>query len=274
MAREQVLHMNGGVGETSYANNSLQQRKVISEVRPILEERVTKLYSTIFPDCLKVGDLGCSSGPNALLVASEIVDIIHTKACRLNLEPPTFQIFLNDLPGNDFNTVFKLLPDFYTRLEEEKGSEFGTCSIAGLPGSFYGRLFPPNSMHFFHSSYSIHWLSQPPKGLAGGEVVPLNKENIYFTKRSQPEVYNAYFEQFQQDFELFLRLRSKELVPFGGMVLTFLGRIENNEFVTPWELIGEALNDMVSKGFIDEGKLETFNMPYYGATIKEVKKGD
>ncbi|KAJ7967298.1 Carboxyl methyltransferase [Quillaja saponaria] len=38
--------------------------------------------------------------------------------------------------------------------------------------------------------------------------------------------------------------------------------------------VGETsyANNSLLQGFIDEGKLETFNVPYYGATIKEVKK--
>ncbi|KAJ7967297.1 Methyltransferase-like protein [Quillaja saponaria] len=269
---EQILHMNGGEGETSYARNSLLQRKVISEVKPILEESVTKLYNTLFPDCLKVGDLGCSSGPNALLVASEIIDTIDAKSRSLNRQPPTFQIFLNDLPGNDFNTIFKSLPNFYKALENEKGSQFGPCFIAGIPGSFHGRLFPANSMHFFHSSCSAHWLSQVPKGLTDGLAPVKNKGNIYVTHSSSPAVYRAFVEQFQQDFKLFLRSRSEELVPGGSMVVTIGGRTETEELVSPWGLLGMTLNDMVLENLIEEEKLENFDIPLYYPTAEEVRQ--
>lgn len=72
-------------------------------------------------------------------------------------------MFLNDLPGNDFNALFRSLPDMYKKLGEEDqtgNTLFGACFIAGVPGSFYGRLFPNKSMHFFHSSYSLMWLSK------------------------------------------------------------------------------------------------------------------
>ncbi|GLU02881.1 hypothetical protein SLE2022_201140 [Rubroshorea leprosula] len=32
--------------------------------------------------------------------------------------------------------------------KKEKGSKFGTCFIVGMPGSFYGRLFPDNSSFY------------------------------------------------------------------------------------------------------------------------------
>ncbi|KAK2657143.1 hypothetical protein Ddye_010195 [Dipteronia dyeriana] len=117
------------------------------------------LMSTGFPDSLNVADLGCSSGPNTLLVLSEILDTIHVMCQQVNRISPEFQAFLNDLPGNDFNSIFKSLPTFYENLKKDKGDQFRPCFVSGMPGSFYERLFPSRSLHFIHSSYSLHWLS-------------------------------------------------------------------------------------------------------------------
>ena len=136
------------------------QKKLMLKAKPMLEETITRLYRDSSPNCMKVADLGCSVGPNTLLVTSNIIDIVDTTCTRLNREPPIFQFFLNDLFGNDFNTIFKSLPDFYTRLQGDKGNEFGSCFINATPGSFHGRFFPSNSINFFHSANSLHWLSQ------------------------------------------------------------------------------------------------------------------
>lgn len=136
------------------------QRKVMFITKHILEDSIMSLYCATFPSCLKVADLGCSSGPNALLVASNIISVVDAVSQNLNREAPMFQFFLNDLFGNDFNTTFKSLPYFYKSLQEEKGHKFGPIFFSGTPGSFYGRLFPNHSIHFFHSSYSLHWLSK------------------------------------------------------------------------------------------------------------------
>ncbi|KAI4295499.1 hypothetical protein L6164_035541 [Bauhinia variegata] len=191
MATARVLRMNGGVGETSYANNSLLHEDYTQD------ETSTRRKHQEALECLKVADLGCSSGPNELVLISEIINTVDATSRSLNREP---QFFLNDLFGNDFNTIF-----------------------------MYGRLFPSNSLHFFHSSYSLHWLSQVPEGLTKGEE-PLEKDNIYVTRTEPPAVYKAYLEQFQQD----------ELVSGGRMVLTLLGRDD-------WALIGMALRDMVKE---------------------------
>ncbi|XP_016714499.2 probable jasmonic acid carboxyl methyltransferase 1 [Gossypium hirsutum] len=95
--------------------------------------------------------------PMLFLVVSEIIDIIDETCRRLKHPPPCLQAFLNDLPGNDFNAIFKhLLRCFYERVEIEKGKN--KCFVTGVAGSFYGRLFPPNSLHFVHSSYAIMWI--------------------------------------------------------------------------------------------------------------------
>ncbi|KAJ4975696.1 hypothetical protein NE237_000802 [Protea cynaroides] len=120
-------------------------------------DSIVNLYSPTLPQCLRIADLGCSSGPTPF---SDIIDAVEETCRRLNRRAPEFQIFLNDLPSNDFNTIFKFLPAFYEKLKKEKGEEFGPCLVTGLPGSFYERLFPSNSLDFIHSSYSLHWLSQ------------------------------------------------------------------------------------------------------------------
>ncbi|XP_050365343.1 probable jasmonic acid carboxyl methyltransferase 2 [Argentina anserina] len=267
----QVLHMNGGDSKSSYANHSLLQRAVISTVKPIVEASIEELCSNLFPECLKIADLGCSSGPNTLLVVSDIINNIQNTFRKLDRPPPSLQAFLNDLPRNDFNTVFRLLPGFYKKLNEEHENK-GSYFIAAMPGSYYGRLFPDNSLHFVHSSYALMWISEVPKGLVteGGEG--LNKGNIYIAKTSTPAVFHEYFEQFKRDFTVFLRSRAQELVPGGSMVLTTMGSIKSNDPHCIWEFVGSKLYDMVLDGLIEEEKLDTFNLPYYAPTMDEVKE--
>ncbi|KAJ1411043.1 SAM dependent carboxyl methyltransferase, partial [Sesbania bispinosa] len=154
----QVLRMNGGLGESSYANNSLQ--KVISLTKPIREEAITSLYCSTFPRSLAIADLGCSSGPNTLFVVSEIIKAVEKLCQELKLKSPEYKVFLNDLPGNDFNNIFKSLDSFKEKLLDEMKSGIGPCYFSGVPGSFYGRVFPNQSLHFVHSSYSLQWLSK------------------------------------------------------------------------------------------------------------------
>ncbi|CAJ1948324.1 unnamed protein product [Sphenostylis stenocarpa] len=268
MATERVLHMKDGVGETSYTKNSLLQRKVIMKVKPVLEENVKRLMSNIsFDSCWRVADLGCSSGPNSLLFVSNILSIMDNDSICLDQRVPrVFQIYLNDLFANDFNTIFKLIPDFYQSIHQE-GHNLRTCFIHATPGNFYGRLFPDDYIHVFHSSYCLHWLSQAPESSTSE---PLNKGNVCVTCTSPPSVYEAYFKQFEKDFKLFLKSRSEELRSDGIIVLTFLGREKSQKISSSWELIGVVLNNMVQEGLVEEENLDFFYLPMYDPTTEEV----
>lgn len=76
------------------------------------------------PTCFKVADLGCSSGPNTLLVISEIIDTIHEMCQQTNTESPEFLVLLNDLPENDLNAIFKTLPAGLRRQGRQVGALF------------------------------------------------------------------------------------------------------------------------------------------------------
>nr|XP_027188309.1 7-methylxanthosine synthase 1-like [Cicer arietinum] len=162
MTMERLLCMKGGMGETSYAKNSILQRKAIMKVKTLLDENLLKLMmlKKTSNGCWKIADLGCSSGPNTLISISNIMEIIHKSSLKLNHKKLVFQIYLNDLFENDFNNIFKLLPDFHQSMQ---GENFGACYMNATPGSFYGRLFPNYYIDIFHSSYCVHWLSQVSK---------------------------------------------------------------------------------------------------------------
>lgn len=90
-----------------------------------------------------------------------MIDAIGRRQKELSRPIPELLVFLNDLPGNDFNNLFMSLPNFYGKLNDQvNGDNYQRCFVAGVPGSFYGRLFPARSLHFAHSSYSLHFLSQ------------------------------------------------------------------------------------------------------------------
>uniref|UniRef100_A0A7N2LG37 Uncharacterized protein n=2 Tax=Quercus lobata TaxID=97700 RepID=A0A7N2LG37_QUELO len=198
-----------------------------------------------------------------------MIDAIVGLCRETGHSPPELMVFLNDLPSNDFNTDFKLLPDFYAMLKREKGNDVGPCFIAGMPGSFYGRLFPSKSLDFVHSSYSVHWLSKVPQGINN------NKGNIYMGKTSPHNVFEAYLEQFQSDFSLLLRSRADEIKLGGQMILTFIGRSikdpTSRDCCLVWELLAKCLLDMAAEGLIEEADIDTFNLPQYNPFIEEVK---
>ncbi|PPD96510.1 hypothetical protein GOBAR_DD06464 [Gossypium barbadense] len=264
MAAEKVLWMNPADHEISYANNSFYQKEVLVKVRPIVEEAITDMLKKIgVPTCMKVVDMGCASGPNTFQAVSHVIDTVHGMCQQQELKLPEFEVLLNDLPGNDFNSVFKSIPDFYKQkgdLVQER------CFIRGVAGSFYHRLFPSASLHFVHSSNGLHWLSKLPVGLEN------NKGNICMARSSPPNIFKAYANQFQEDFTNFLSSRSREIVRQGCMVLTFMVRRNPNPSHEHHclELLAKSLLDLVAQGIVKEADVDSFNLPIYPPCKEEV----
>jgi hypothetical protein len=88
------------------------------------------------------------------------------------MDVPEFQVYFADLPSNDFNTLLRTLPprlaDDMTvgdgktaaALDEDNPPASRSYFAAAVSGSHYRRLFPRQTLHFCHSSISLHWLSQ------------------------------------------------------------------------------------------------------------------
>nr|CAD1842734.1 unnamed protein product [Ananas comosus var. bracteatus] len=200
------------------------------------EAAVDSFRAAICPTKMTIADLGCSVGPNVLQMASEIIEAIAQASHQLNRRPPEMQVFLNDLPGNDFNTLFSLLPEFYELRErklQETDQEQVPCFISGVPGSFYGRLFVGKSLHFgcLKCNYKMEVKSPQQQG--------------------------------------------KQVVEGGHMVLTFMARRSSDPLAPMdfdgWELLAKALRDMVSLGLTEEEKVDSFNLPWYAPSMEEVK---
>ncbi|CAK9135740.1 IpCS2 [Ilex paraguariensis] len=271
---KEALFMNGGEVESSYAQHARSTKIVTSITKPILVNAVHSLFSEDFhrKKVLNVADLGCAAGPNPFSVILTVKESLERKCKELNCQPPELQVYLNDLPGNDFNSLFK---DLSRVGEDQKSDVLLPCFVMGAPGSFYGRLFPRSSLHLVHSCYSVHWLSQVPKGLTSKEGLPLNKGKIYISKTSPPVVAAAYLAQFKEDFTLLLKSRAEEMVQNGRMVLILHGRQASDpwgkESCYHWEILAEAISEMVSLGLVDEEKLDSFNVPYYTPLKEEVQ---
>ncbi|KAG9146053.1 hypothetical protein Leryth_016613 [Lithospermum erythrorhizon] len=188
---------------------------------------------------------------------------------------PEFRIHLNDLPTNDFNAIFQSLPEFYKELKKGRIDGGPSIYIAGFPGSFYGRLFPDNCLHFIYSSFSLHWLSKVPSGLYDEGGRPINRGTIYISGQSPAKVSEAYNAQFRQDFSLFLSSRSQELVRGGKMMLILLGREgpshadRANSFF--WELLTRALGKLVDQGHVEKEMIDSYDVHFYAPTIEELE---
>lgn len=162
-----------------------------------------------------VADLGCSSGPNTFSAMQNIIEAVELKLIQLaeHQDPSAleFQVFVSDQYDNDFNTLFKTLP--HSRI----------YFAAGVPGSFYGRLFPKSCLHFVYSCYALHWLSKVPEEIVDRNSPSWNSDSIHCTG-SVKGVAEAYSARFRNDVEAFLNARTPEVVP-GGLIVILISAV-------------------------------------------------
>ncbi|KAK1603433.1 hypothetical protein QYE76_018205 [Lolium multiflorum] len=262
--------MNWGEGDTSYANNSGIQNAEQNRMKPMIEAAIIDLCTstgTLFPRNMVIADLGCSSGTNALVLVSTAIEAIHSYCIQFQRQPPEVCIFLNDLPDNDFNMVIKSLVTL-----RKINEPIVVASVT--PGSFYERLFTSGSLHLVCSSSSLHWLSKAPEVLTRNHIPAYNIDE-HARHEMLPMIHEAYAQQFKNDFTHFLKLRAKEFLSGGRMVISITGRHSDgmdSKLFHIWESIVQILSVMALEGVIDKDKYDSFYMPMYGPSSKELRE--
>lgn len=271
MAFEQKLHMKQGQGETSYARNSFVQNEGQKRMKPLIEAAIADLCpgTTLLPTKMVIADLGCSSGPNAVALVSTAVEAIHNHCHQFSQPPPEVSVLLNDLPDNDFNLVVKSLVTL-----RRSSSEPPIVMAGVLPGSFYERLFTSGSLHLVFSSNSLHWLSKAPDELTRNQIPAYDIDEHTMLER-RPMILQAYAQQFRKDFTRFLELRAEEMIQGGRMVVSLV--IRDSDVITPeyshlCEFVAQILSVMVSEGVIDKAKFDSFHLPVYEPSEKQLRE--
>ncbi|KAL7260222.1 hypothetical protein ACSBR1_005985 [Camellia fascicularis] len=208
--------MNGGDGANSYSKNSRYQGEAINLVKEMIIEAIANKFDitslSFSSNTIRIADLGCSVGPNTFNAMKSIVEAIEWKYHSKNLttEMLEFQLFFNDHASNDFNTLF-------TTLSPDR-----QYFAAGVPGSFYDRLFPKSSIHLMYSSFALHWLSKVPEELLDNGSLAWNKGKIHCTSASK-EIADVYVAQFAKDMDTFFNARADEIIVGGMMILIIPG---------------------------------------------------
>ncbi|KAJ8752177.1 hypothetical protein K2173_003785 [Erythroxylum novogranatense] len=265
---QESIHMTGGDGPCSYTQNSSFQKEVVDATKGIVMKGITETIdfkSPCFDSWNKVviADFGCSAGPNTFIAVKNMIESVELKyrAQKQGSSPLEFQVFFNDLTGNDFNTLFKALPSYQKYY------------AAGVPGSFFVRLFPKSSLHIAHSSYALHWLSRVPRQVVDPQSPAWNKGSIHCTGHDR-EVRKAYLAQFLNGMDDFLAARAQEIVGGGLMIIHVPGLPEGvlmsqTNTGRLYDFLGLCLADLAKMGVLNQEKVDSFNLPLYYSTVKE-----
>lgn len=274
-----VLCMQGGDDDGSYAKNSEAPASAITLSKPLLLTAIQsmKLFVQSEEDSLRVADLGCATGYNTLATIDMVVEGLRERYIKECGVDPEFEAFFSDLPSNDFNSLFRSLA---ATLSNNKAKRY---YAAGVPGSFYSRLFPKGKLHVAVSLSALHWLSQIPETVLDKRSSAWNKGRAWIDG-AKKEVVEAYAKQSEEDLEDFLRCRKEEIVE-GGMLFMLMGgrpgsqRPDNqlddsdSRAKHPFTCsMDQAWEDLLNEGLIDEETRDGFNIPAYMRSMEEVER--
>ncbi len=157
-------------------------------------------------------DYGSSQGRNSLAPLRAAIDVLRLRASSSR----PILVFHEDLPLNDFNTLFAVLdgdPQSYLRGRPNVFS-------SAIARSFYEPVLPPNSVHLGWSAYAAMWLSSVPRTIPGH----------FWVQRAPSEVLAEFEARAAADWERFLALRATELRAGGRLVVVVPGINDAGEY--------------------------------------------
>ncbi|KAG6541307.1 hypothetical protein Mapa_017360 [Marchantia paleacea] len=278
MTVRKILTMAGGDGEVSYAKNSGMQQSINSSAYAILSACIRELnLPAVDRGPFVITDMGCSSGPNAIKIVSDVVKMVKKEYHVQGHDGPEIQAYFNDLPSNDFNVLFQQLD-----------SESRQFYYAGVPGSFYGRVFPRNSLNLVLSTNTLHWTSQIPPAITDPNSAAYNKDRVW-VHGSNSHVIQAYKQQGHDDMKKFLDARGEELIA-GGLLFCIFGctgeetgdsheiylrpfsEDDQHKRVSVMRILEYVWDDLISEGILTEKQRAACNLPMYKFTKGELEE--
>jgi hypothetical protein len=220
----------------SYNKNSASQLSLIQSSIPYIKQAIDILDINPSPFPIILADFGSSHGSNSVYVMKLILDYIK----QINKTSRSFLIIHNDLPTNDWNSLFNIL-------NQQENFYFGLANGK----SFYNQCLPPNSLTIGYTSSSIHWLSRKPCNISN---------HCTFTYANHQE-RQAFKLQARDDYRQFLENRSHELIQ-GGILIINTSSV-NDEDEGAFESIYNLLYKCAKLIGLNEEELINYTIPVY-----------
>ena len=227
----------------SYNENSKIQSSTIDLSIPMIRKAIDVLdidCSSSFP--LIIADFGSAQGLNSLNLMKTIIDYFQ----KNKDDKREFLVVHNDLPTNDWTSIFRLLAD--------DNSYRGVASGR----SFYEQCLPNNSLSIGYSSTSIHWFSKKPCNLSNHCI-------CFFADSDE---LAAFKSQSRLDYTQFLEHRSHELHPGGVLILANV--CLDNQGKSGLENAMDMLYKCAQHVPFTEQELLDYTIPFYIRSYKEL----
>jgi hypothetical protein len=201
-----------------------------------------------------IADYGSSQGKNSLAPMSAAITTLRR---RISAGRPICVVHV-DVAENDFSTLFNVLdtaPDSYLSEDED-------VFPSAVGRSFYRSVLPPSHVHLGWSSHAAIWLSRAPALIPGHFWIP----------SATGPVRAAFERQAAEDWEIFLRLRARELRPGGRLVVVLPSPLEEEKSRVHAGMnhINAVLAEMVADGAMAAEEREKMILLSYPRSIVEL----
>eukprot|EP00667_Euglena_gracilis_P014512 EG_transcript_15042 len=246
-----------------YNVHSGRQSALWASLRHLFAAELSKLV--VDPDRpTRVCDFGCSTGGNSLAPLRLVA------AASRRRGGPLLWVTLSDLPGTDWRAAFRTVtPAAIAAAEPEAAEEAGAVQAADIlvhaaPGSFYEQLMPPGTVDLSYALVATHWLSAVPHPPSPGVIHP--------GLESDPAILEAWRLQAQGDWQQFVAVRARELLPGGRLIVATIGRKEGTPYA-PYNFsrtLARCMAEMVAAGALLESEMGSILTPVYYRTLTEL----
>jgi hypothetical protein len=202
-----------------------------------------------------IADYGCSQGLNSMKPMSVAIDALR----RRSGPSRPVEIYHNDLPANDFGSLFQVIAE-----------DAGSYTIAhdkvfpfAIGRSYFEPILPPGSVHAAWNSWTMQWLSKQAADAP---------DHVFGSMSGVTEVKAAIATQQAEDWAHFLELRSLELRLGGRLVSIFPGRTSDKR---GWEYLGgelwQAVLDLKRDGLIELHEAIRITIPTAQRSLEDVR---
>ncbi|CAF1264240.1 unnamed protein product [Rotaria sordida] len=223
-----------------YNENSSSQLAMVNYMIPYIHMGIDHLDISSSSSPLIIADFGSSHGRNSIEAMKIIIQYLQ-QTNKLITSP---LVVHNDLPTNDWTTLFQLL------------AEDNSYQGMAIGRSFYKQCLPSNSLSIGFSSASMNWLSK----------VPCTITNHRFYTFANEKEHEAFKHQSKLDFDAFIENRSRELVP-GGILILSIPSADHQGTVSAAPYCDHVYT--CAKLLFNEQELSDLTIPVYWRSLSE-----
>ncbi len=240
-------------GHGGYNRRSAVQAAGASPAVPLLAQAAADVLLPEDGAPIVIADYGSSEGRNSLVPVATAIGVLRGRDASREIS-----VVHTDLPGNDFNALFRLLdgdPESYARLDPR-------VFASAVGRSFYEQLLPTASVTLGWSGWAVQWLSRTPARIPDHVQVACSRDEA---------ARAAFARQAAEDWETFLTHRGRELRPGGRLVVLTMARTDAGDFgyATLLEAMYDSVRDQVAGGLIAEDEAARMAIPTVGRTRAE-----